>query len=575
MQSALLHRGPDQQNTAFIKDELTEVRIGASRLSIRGGIAGNQPLIGQNGIMLAFNGELFGYQGIDRVNNEILLEWCDWADTDGEFSIGESDSHDLLKTLESGIYDFIHRQEGMAAFAAGYKANDTKLILGRDVFGIKPLWVYSRHDKSAFFRIVSSEARAILSSNLVQGAPDPALLPELLSYRCVHGSAGLFKDFRPFQPGETQRFAFAWESEPIEREGYPLKNAQPWVQVPSIKHIKWTIYDSLLQNLTSDRPVGIMLSGGIDSGLLACMAAEAGHKLPCFTTEGPEAAAAEALAKRLGHPFHLVPVPRGTNDWLEFLRHSPSPIADPGGYMTWCVARAAKAAGVPVLLSGAGADEVFLGYRRHEFWHRRQGWLNSRLFKMAAPLLHKIDSRFSKAALGDPMQVYRQTMAAPGNLANYLGLETPKLLNSSIPQLPDVLWLDLFTYLPDQVLLATDLYSMAHSVEVRVPYLTRKLVQMAWKLGADALLKEGTKTPLRQLFKEYGGVITPKTGFGPTEAQYPDFKEMDEALGLDTPTHSIYAHLPFAQVAQWRGKKMGLQARMAFWCAGMQMAYSL
>ena len=120
------------------------------------------------------------------------------------------------------------------------------------------------------------------------------------------------------------------------------------------------------------------------------------------------------------------------------------------------------------------------------------------------------------------------------------------------------------------MLAATDLYSMAHSVEVRVPYLTRAMVQMAWGLGVDALLAQGPKTPLKQLFAQYDGSVGPKRGFGPCQAQYPDFAAIEQALGLHLPAHPLYAHLPFEAVARWRKRATPLQARMAFWSAGVQ-----
>lgn len=521
MQAALAHRGPD--DAAWVPIEAlskNRIAMGAVRLALRGGDSGRQPLGLDDGSILVYNGELFGEE------------------------MPEGDLVALAHALDEMRIDF--DPEGMYTYAY-YEAGTGQLHLRRDPFGIKPLWRIAANGTY----ILSSELRGLRAYETTVLQPKHTALAELLAYRCVNGQAGLFDDIHPAATD-------------------PLRLPDP----PDSGSVKGILMESLLQNLTSDKPVGLMLSGGIDSGLLACLAAEAGVKLPCFTTEGPEYEHAAALAKGLGHPIHKVDVPRGTEDWLAFLHHSPAPIADPGGYMTWCVAHAAREEGVPVLLSGAGADEVFLGYRRHAFWHKRQGWLQSPLFRLAAPLLHQLDARFSRAASGDPWQVYRQTMAAPDNLAGFLGMPEARLNTANLPPMPDLLWLDLFTYLPDQVLAATDLYSMAHSVEVRVPYLNRKLVAMAWALGPKELLKEGTKTPLRQLFAQYGGTILPKTGFGPTETQYPDFHELDAALGLDTPDHPLYQHLPFGKVARWRQKKMGLQARMAFWCAGIQMAYN-
>jgi asparagine synthase (glutamine-hydrolysing) len=238
--------------------------------------------------------------------------------------------------------------------------------------------------------------------------------------------------------------------------------------------------------------------------------------------------------------------------------------------MTWCVARAARQAGVPVLLSGAGADELFLGYRRHAWFARYGQWFDTVLYKAMAPLLQKLDARLPTAQeAADPWATYRKTMAAPNNLAHFLGMKSPAA--PELPTLPNLLWADTYTYLQHQLLPATDVYSMAHSVEVRVPYLTQELQHIAYIFGEKALLKNGPKTPLKILFAQYGGAAMPKTGFGPTPNQYPNFAEVDDALGLNQASHPVYAHLPYQKVAQWRGQKMPLQARMAFWCLGVQI----
>jgi len=555
---ATQHRGPDKSQALTFTERATgrTTSFAVNRLALRGQGAGEQPCLVPGG-MLAYNGELFDLP----------------YESDG-------DTISLANALAVDDWGFLARHPGMMAFVWQELSHDN-LYLARDPFGIKPLYM-TMIDGGA--SIISSEVKGILASGMVKPKLSPESLSEMLAYRCIRGKAGLFDNISPIPPGFVYQIHDGMSR--ATRHFPPFKADRT---VPSVSDIKATLLESLLHNLTSDKPVGLMLSGGIDSGLLACMASEAGVKLPCFTTDGPEYEHAEALAKRLGHPIHKVHVPRGTEDWLEFLHHSPAPIADPGGYMTWCVARAARAEGIPVLLSGAGADEVFLGYRRHAFFHRYRNWINHPYFYLVASAFPAMHGRlpqslhFLEPQFADrDMIYYRTLMASPGNLAHYLRMapyapnwvfkrKQKVALPQGVPQMPDVLWLDLFTYLPDQVLAATDLYSMAHSVEVRVPYLTPKLVSMAWALGPKALLKEGTKTPLRQLFAQYGGTILPKTGFGPTEAQYPDFHEMDTALGLDQPGHPIYQHLPFAKVARWRSKKMGLQARMAFWCAGIQM----
>ncbi len=534
MAAATAHRGPDGTHThATVAGPEISVALAANRLALRGGPEAIQPLRHPQG-WLAYNGELFGWP-----------------------SPG-SDTIMLADALAQGQLDALWHHEGMGAFAWFGEAQPS-LAFARDPFGIKPLWM---HECSANSLIISSEILGLRASGQLPLAFDATLLPELLAYRCTRHRVPVCAKVQAVRPGQV----LLWESQRIkdvstDNQAFTLPDAS--APKPTLAAIKDALMASLLQNMEADRPIGLMLSAGIDSGLLAALGAEAGYRLPCFTAEGPEQHAAAAWAKRLGHEMIPVAVPRGTAEWLAFLRHSPAPIADPGGYMTWCVAQAAQAAGVPVLLSGAGADEVWLGYRRHAFFYRHGRWLAS----APAQLLSTLDARLG----GDsrPANAYRRWMAAPGNLAHFLGLPMPGC-PQDLPPMPHLLWLDLFTYLPDQVLAATDLYSMAHSVEVRVPYLTRAMVQMAWGLGVDALLAQGPKTPLKQLFAQYDGSVGPKRGFGPCQAQYPDFAAIEQALGLHLPAHPLYAHLPFEAVARWRKRATPLQARMAFWSAGVQ-----
>lgn len=537
MAAATAHRGPD--GTYTISKETAHgvsAALAANRLALRGGPEANQPLQHAQGL-LAYNGELFGWpsQGSDTLH--------------------------LANALAHQQLDALLQHEGMGAFAWFNEAQPS-LALARDPFGIKPLWMGQGLDNVL---IISSEVLGLMASGQLPQAFDGALLPELLAYRCTRHRVPVCAMIHALKPGQMLLIN-QHETKELGTDNQLFNIPNFGAPQPTLADVKDALLSSLLQNMEAERPVGLMLSAGIDSGLLAALAAEAGLRLPCFTVEGPEQPVASAWARRLGHEVITVSVPRGTAEWLAFLRHSPAPIADPGAYMTWCVAKAARAEGVPVLLSGAGADEVWLGYRRHAFFHSYGKLLANPLARLA----HRLDARLPKALPQTSVQAYRKLMAAPGNLAHYLGLPEPTM-PTDLPEMPHPLWMDLFTYLPDQVLSATDLYSMAHSVEVRVPYLTRQMVHIAWCLGVDELLKEGPKTPLRRLFAQYGGQMQPKTGFGPSQAQYPDFAAIEQGLGLHRPTHPLYQHLPFEAVARWRKKATPLQARMAFWSAGVQV----
>ena len=578
MLDAQAHRGPDARGMASIEMEWgNRATLGSVRLALRGGEAGRQPVL-KPGFGLVFNGQLYG-PALEPSDTAALAQY-----------LRTPGAQPVWAQQHPGMFAYASAAGGLGDAPSIFQA-------AVDALGIKSLYMASWGSVLA----MASEPKA-LADCIQEPFVNPEALPEMLAYRCVRGQAGLFDKLIRMPPGSSGTFLAATDRPPTIMltqhalaDGLPALGALPdpgrlgWKKPTArpydLPRLKALLAESLLQNLRADEPVGLMLSGGVDSGLLACLAAEAGVKFTCFTVQGPEYEAASSLSKRLGHGVVPVNVPRETKAWLDFLHHGIAPIADPGGYLTWCVAAEARRQGIRVLLSGAGADEVFLGYRRHAFWQQYGAQLCSPTGRLAQRLLRGLPGPWQGrigAPTPDPLQAYRRLMAAPGNLAAYLGLPEPALPlftdheRAMLTHSPaHTLWLDLLTYLPDQVLAATDLYSMAHGVEVRVPYLTRPILDWAWTLGPDGLLAQGPKTPLKQLFAQAGGTLRPKRGFGPSPAQYPDFAEVEAALGLDRPNHPIYAHLPYDQVSAWRKRQTPLQARMAFWSAGVQVGYGL
>jgi len=536
MMAACGYRGPDSAGIAIHVQSGFATALGHNRLAIRGGPASAQPYTLPGKGTLVYNGQLF-------------------AD-----AVGSADTPALAAALATGDFAFMDRYAGMGAYI-WLDAQSGCLTIGRDSFGIKPLFVA----KTANAIVLSSEVRGIFASGLVDPKTDPLQLPYVLLYRCHPLGAGIYTNVAALAPGTYTLKGL--DIEPIKPHLIGVKKEAVQNEKKTLKSL---ISGSILQHLSADRQVGILLSSGVDSGLLATLAAEHTSALTCFTTAGPESQQAQRLAKRLGFRWEQVPVLQGTDAWLAFIGHSPCPIADPGAYLTWCVAEAAQKANVPVLLSGAGADELFLGYRRQQAWYKLRMVRNAGLGNLVAPFLPWLDNRIKAALRVDSNAVgYGHTMACPRSLAAYARMPEPDVVFPAWAKSTEPLHLDLYTYLPDQLLAAADVYSMAHGVELRVPYLTPALRAWAHAQPVEKLLAQGGKAPIRELYASLGGAANKtKMGFGLMPSQYPNFAEIEEALGLSTQTHPIYAHIPYTTVQQWLKTSPPLQARMAYWAAG-------
>lgn len=514
MASSLRHRGPDQQ-AAWSGDG---VALGATRLAVLDLLGGDQPRTDESGrIVAVLNGEIYNYR-------ELRVE----LEARGHVLKGTGDSEVLPHLYEEFGDDFPVRMRGMFAFAL-YDGKHRRLLLGRDRLGIKPLY-YTTQGPFAF----ASELRALRAAGLLTKELDPEALDAYLSWYSVPGS--LYAGARALEPGHV-----------LVREADGTQITRQWwsLERPTATgDIRRLLQDSVALHLLSDVPLGVFLSGGIDSTLLLALATQLrGEPLESFSVGFD--AAGQALdeseeaahqARRLGSLHHRVTVTGAdvARDLPRLVQAMDQPTAD--GIQTWYVSRAASER-VKVALSGLGGDELFGGYRTFHMLPRTEALAVRLPRPLHAALrtgLHLLPGgpRF----LTPVRQVSRLVDAAPyGRAGAYLALraafspaEKQWLLHDARPGvlerrilrdtpatdgLDPIVALELTQYMRHVLLRDADVMSMAHSLELRVPFLDHPLVEIAAYLPASLRSqKSGLIDAFRHLLDDR--VLThPKQGF--------------------------------------------------------------
>jgi asparagine synthase (glutamine-hydrolysing) len=554
MMQAMVHRGPDDEGYDELPLGADEsgplLGLGFRRLSILDlSPAGHQPMFNANtGDCLVFNGEIYNFK---TLRSRLQLQ--------GSIFRGHSDTEVLLAALSTWGDSAIGMLEGMFAFA-WYSPRHRRVLLARDQSGIKPVYWTERDGQFAF----ASEIKALCELNWLDRRVNPRAAVSYISNLCAPHTSTMFASVRRLAPGHL----LTWDiSRGISIRRYaghnyslPRLATTPAAAADECRRLLTTAVE---RQLVADVPVGGFLSGGVDSSSVAAIAAKtlaSPDRYPVFTIElrdhlqqqrdgfSEDLPYAEAMARHLGVPLTLVPVL--DDDMLNIdamVWQLDEPIADPAAMNVSVICAAARAAGIKVLLSGAGADDVFSGYRRHQSLMFQNIWM-----WMPRPLLQALRSGsaiipaqwssarrlsrlFRDSNFPENERIARafawvsghsaKKLLAP-DVAARLGNWSPEdeylwslaQLPSGTHRLDRMLYLEQQHFLADHNLIYTDKMSMAHSVEVRVPFLDTPLVQFAEQLPAG--LKHRTfqgKSVLRDAVANLlpkNVVRRPKTGFG-------------------------------------------------------------
>jgi asparagine synthase (glutamine-hydrolysing) len=485
MSGTLVHRGPDSAG------EFADGTVGlaARRLSIIDLETGDQPIANEDGTLHVIqNGELYNYRELRRE-----LERA------GHTFRTQGDTEVLLHLYEEHGDGFAERLRGMFAVAV-WDAPRRRLVLARDRFGIKPLYYRETGGELAF----ASELRA-----LPRGDIDLDALEAFLAFNSIPAPLTIFRETRKLPPGHL----LLWEEGAVRLERFARPEPLPErddEQAELVEELRSRLRDSVRAHLVSDVPVGVLLSGGVDSALLAALAAEeSSEPLRTFSIgfeerTFDELADARRVAERYGTRHRELVLRPDAALLLPALADAfDEPFADSSALPTYLVSGLA-AAEVKVALSGEGGDELFGGYYTYaaDLLAERFGGL-ARAVRPAVEWLPSSSARasfdyrakrFVRAAHLPPLERHhgwkeifspdlraeltgRRSSFDPVDLLRARYAETAGV--NELARLQDV---DLGLYLVDDLLVKTDRASMAHSLEARVPYLDTVVTNLALAL---------------------------------------------------------------------------------------------
>ena len=486
MSATLVHRGPD--SSGKFSDE--GVALAARRLSIIDLETGDQPVANENGtVHVVQNGEIYNYRELRRE-----LERA------GHSFRTQGDTEVLLHLYEEHGDQFAERLRGMFAIAI-WDANHRRLVLARDRFGIKPLYYRHADNELAF----ASELRA-----LPRGEIDLDALEAFLAFNSIPAPLTIFREIRKLPPGHL----LIWEDGRLELRRFarpsPLDELREDEEAELVEELRSRLRDSVRAHLVSDVPVGVLLSGGVDSAFLAALAAEeSSEPLRTFSIgfeerSFDELAGARLVAECYGTEHRELVLRPDAALLLPALADAfDEPFADSSALPTYLVSQLA-ANDVKVALSGEGGDELFGGYYTYaaDLLAERVGGLA----RLARPLVERLPTSSSKASFDYKAKRFVRAahlpslerhhgwkeIFSPGLRAELTGrrsaFDPVDILRDryretegadELARLQDV---DLGIYLVDDLLVKTDRASMAHSLEARVPYLDTVVTNLALAL---------------------------------------------------------------------------------------------
>jgi asparagine synthase (glutamine-hydrolysing) len=527
MTSALLHRGPDDGGVAAVSCAGSPAgSVGARRLAIRDvSQAGHQPMISRDGrYTIVYNGEIYNAA---EIRTSLKTE-CR----------GHSDTEVILNGWSELGVELLPVLRGMFAFCI-WDAQDGRAYLCRDRFGIKPLYVSATNDGVLF----ASELRALLRTGRVATILDDTALGGYLATGSVPEPRTMLRDVFMMPAGSFAVVSDFAVSAPHSYMDNALIGATPGARDcgVSASAVHNALADSVERHLVSDVPVGVFLSGGIDSAAVVALMAEQGARPETFTVcfeqeQFDEATIARTVADRFGTRHHAIMLRGG--DVLEmlpsFFAASDHPSVD--GLNTYCIAEAVHARDISVALSGLGGDEMFAGYpsfrraRRLSHLPMRRGLMRrltsrapggdetkrAQLSQMMGGADPALASYLASRMMFTPHQVAQLMHAGERSAESLMGI--PETAASSSKRLMNrVSTLELEHYTRNTLLRDADVFTMAHSLELRVPFLD-PAVAMAAGAASDRC-KIGGRRPKPLLLDALGGSIPtavwrrPKQGF--------------------------------------------------------------
>jgi asparagine synthase (glutamine-hydrolysing) len=523
MCAAMIHRGPDDSGMV----SHGPASIGMRRLSIFDPTNGHQPMATPDGRhSIVFNGAIYNFRSL-----QLELEAAGWT-----FRT-RCDTEVLLAALAHWGEGALTRLRGMFAFAL-WDSSDESLLIARDPFGIKPL--YFCHDGSRI--VFASEVSALLASGAISGEIDPASVADYLAWFAVPAPRTIYRGVMALQPGECLSFSrgrleirAAWTFQSIPSDVQPCATRGDF-----IRELRARLDDTIQAHVLADVPVGAFLSGGLDSAVVAgLMSRASGNALKTFSIgfeedDYSEADSAEASARHFGalHHTRIITGDEVARDIDRFLDGCDQPTGD--GVNTYYASQTAQQGGVKVALSGLGGDELFGGYPSFKDIPTLARWLPAwRRFPRVARALalkslsaggtraRKLSDLLANAADAHELNALNRRVFSESRGHSMLAPEVMRTAASRGPFHPKLealraevgardlyslvsAW-ELRTYMADVLLRDSDVMSMRHSLELRVPFIDRPLIEWLWQ--QPARFKDDCRNPKSALVEATADIL--------------------------------------------------------------------
>ncbi|MEE2789710.1 MAG: asparagine synthase (glutamine-hydrolyzing) [Myxococcota bacterium] len=513
MRDTLQHRGPDDAGIWLGQGRGACVGLAHRRLAILDtSQAGRQPMASEDGqIQLVFNGEFYGYATAKHTLERL-----------GHRFRTSTDTEVILALYQQYGMDFVDHLDGMFALAL-WDGTQERLILLRDRLGIKPLFVAHVQPNTMIF---GSEIKAVLASGLVDNAIDLQAHHDYLGLNYVPGPRTMFAGIKKVNPGELVIWTPAqceqrtyWQH-PLEAD-LPIHPPKPFSVAAEEVHM--ALCEAVERRMVSDVPIGMFLSGGIDStAILMAMAQHSTAPIKAFTIRFQEdsydeSSHASTAARAFGAEHYIETVRPHVDTFLEPLTSMlDEPFADSSAIPLWYLCRMTRQH-VKVALGGDGGDEVFAGYRTHFAWKLAKAWRHVPKVvqhTVAPRLAQRLPVSHRKVSLDLKIKAFVSAASHPAIDAHYFFKqfmteharrelvehdetleETIRLFRRAVESMHDpgslraILRADFALYLPDDILTKVDRMSMAHALEARVPFLDVALGQQIATYPSRHLLK--------------------------------------------------------------------------------------
>ena len=535
------HRGPDNQavwrspGVALCHQRLSIIDLSAEA---------NQPMV-KDGLVIVFNGEIYNYQ---KIRENLRKNYQASFNTD-------SDTEVVLEAFRIFGVDCLNHFKGMFAFAV-YQVQSKELFLARDPFGVKPLFYSISGGQLAF----ASELKTLTKMPGFDKNLNKKGLLSAVNYLWLPESVSMFEGVKKLQSGHYLKVKNHITDTPIPYYK-PKRNTINRPLTETIELLDKQLNESIERHMVADVPVSTFLSGGLDSSLISVLAHKHNPNLSTYSINilaedqiaeqmPDDAKYARQLAKKHGFNHHEVTITPQIVDYLpKMVYHLDEPIGDPAAINTYLISEEATKNGSKVLLSGMGADEIFFGYRR------QMATLMAMQFQKLPKGLQKLSrwgaeqlpvqfagrgfkpgrwaQRFTGFATLPPAQAYMRSYSYY-NMDNIGGLfnESMRMTIDELVEEHEVIfnnfyhgdiinqmcYTDTKMFMNGLNLTYTDRASMAASVEVRVPFIDKDLIEMAMSIpGEQKYHNKQAKGILKKVAEQYlpkNIVYRPKASFG-------------------------------------------------------------